>query len=100
MSGIVRESDIVSRLGGDEFVVVLQNIKDNKNVTRLVENIVSSLAAPYFIETLNLETTPSIGISLYPGGGHDGDSLIRNADSAMYKAKAAGRKNFRFFEQG
>ncbi len=98
LSSLVREIDIVSRLGGDEFVVVLENVSDNESITKIVKKITSSLAAPYIVDSLQLETTSSIGISLFPEDGDDGDSLIRNADSAMYLAKSNGRNSFHYFE--
>ncbi len=98
LSGLVREIDIVARLGGDEFLVVLENIDDRESITKVVKKITSSLATPYAIDSFRLETTSSIGISIFPEGGSEGDSLIRNADSAMYFAKSTGRNNFRFFE--
>ncbi len=96
LSGLVRESDTVARLGGDEFVVVLQDIRGD-SVEQVAENIARRLGAPYRIGPLNLQTTPSIGVSLHPRDGDDGDSLIRNADSAMYAAKSSGRNGVRFF---
>lgn len=95
--GFVREGDTVARLGGDEFVVVLTEVNGSEDAEKVVEKIACGLAKPYLIDTCRLETTPSIGISLYPENGDDGDTLIRNADSAMYAAKSCGRNQFRFF---
>lgn len=95
--GFVRESDTVSRLGGDEFIIVLPEIGGRDDALRVVEKIADGLAMPYHIDAHRLESTPSIGISLYPEDGDEGDALIRNADSAMYSAKSCGRNNFRFF---
>lgn len=97
LSAQMRESDTVSRLGGDEFVVVLHEVRDRDSVLQVSEKIASRLAAPYRIGTHDLETTPSIGIAIFPENGNDGDTLIRNADSAMYRAKTTGRNRFRFF---
>lgn len=97
LSGFVRESDTVSRLGGDEFIVVLPEIGSRDDALYVARKVVDGLAAPYHIASHRLETTPSIGISVFPEDGDDGDVLIRNADSAMYSAKSGGRNNFRFF---
>ncbi|MEN6585044.1 MAG: EAL domain-containing protein, partial [Sulfuricella sp.] len=94
---IVRESDIVARLGGDEFVVVLAGIEAEFAVVTVAEKIVRVLGEPYFIDGHELHSSPSIGIGLYPNDGADGQVLMRNADTAMYHAKAQGRNNFQFF---
>lgn len=99
LSAFVREADTVSRLGGDEFVVVLPEVEGENDAAIVAEKLAEGLAAPYFIDDYQLKTTPSIGISLYPEDGDDGDTLMRNADSAMYAAKSSGRNNFRFFAQ-
>ncbi|BCB27167.1 hypothetical protein SKTS_20530 [Sulfurimicrobium lacus] len=94
---IVRESDIVARLGGDEFVVVLAGIEAEFAVVTVAEKVIRALGEPYFIDGHELHSSPSIGIGLYPDDGADGQVLMRNADTAMYHAKAQGRNNFRFF---
>jgi len=93
----VRESDIVARQGGDEFVVVITNIEDPAMAATVAAKIARKLAAPYRIESHDLYTTPSTGISLYPTDGDDVDALMKNADTAMYHAKDLGRNNYQFF---
>ena len=87
------------RLGGDEFVVVFDQLDNSAAVVRLIDRLVSAIGQPCDIDGHQLHSTPSIGISLYPQDGRDGLTLIRNADAAMYAAKAAGRNNYQFFAE-
>jgi len=93
----VRGVDTVSRLGGDEFVVVLNEIGSLDDAVMVAEKIISALAPVVYISGHALQTTPSIGISIYPDDGAEAMQLMRNADTAMYHAKAVGRNNFQFF---
>ncbi|MEF8702326.1 MAG: EAL domain-containing protein [Candidatus Accumulibacter sp. UW26] len=92
----VRESDVVARLGGDEFVVVLTGA-DALAAERISGKLLTALSEPYPIDGQCLHTTSSIGIAVFPGDGETVDVLMRNADAAMYHAKAAGRNSARFF---
>jgi len=94
----VRGSDVVARLGGDEFVIMLTGIEHTSVVASVAEKLVLSIDEPYVIEGHDLYTSPSIGIAIYPTDGGDGETLMKNADAAMYHAKAAGRNNFQFFD--
>ena len=93
----VRESDIVARLGGDEFVVVLTEVEDATAVARLADKILQVLAQPYLIGKNALHSAASIGLAFYPDDGEDGETLMKNADTAMYHAKSQGRNNIQFF---
>lgn len=95
----VRESDIVARQGGDEFVVVVANVEDSSSIAAVASKISRALANPYVISGHNLYTTPSTGISIYPSDGDDVDTLMKNADTAMYHAKDMGRNNYQFFSK-
>ena len=95
---ILRDSDVVARLGGDEFVIMLSGVDHAGAVARVAEKIVASIGDPYSIEGHDLYTTPSIGIALFPGDGEDRETLMKNADAAMYHAKSFGRNNFQFFD--
>ena len=97
LTGVVRAVDTVSRLGGDEFVVVLHEVAGAEDVVPVAEKILSALATVVSIESHQLHATPSIGISLFPDDGDEVFALMKNADTAMYHAKAAGRNNFQFF---
>ncbi|MDO8862571.1 EAL domain-containing protein [Haliea sp. E1-2-M8] len=89
----------IARLGGDEFTVVLSDVPDTAHVETIARRILDSLSQPIALQSHNPVVTPSIGIAIYPMDGEDPDSLIRNADTAMYVAKAEGRACFRFYNE-
>ncbi|MFN2329868.1 MAG: putative bifunctional diguanylate cyclase/phosphodiesterase [Chromatocurvus sp.] len=89
----------IARLGGDEFTVVLSDVKDTRDVEVVGARIIASLSQPIALHSHNPVVTPSIGIAMYPQDGIDADSLVRNADTAMYAAKADGRSCFRFYNE-
>ena len=93
----VRDSDTVARLGGDEFVVVLPAIKVREDAEKIAEKVRAALAAPYLLHGNTVQTTPSIGVALYPEHGADADTLFKCADEAMYAVKHAGRNGYRFY---
>jgi diguanylate cyclase (GGDEF)-like protein/PAS domain S-box-containing protein len=94
----VRVDDTVSRLGGDEFNVILNNVTDATEVARIVEErLLPRLREPHPINGFTLQVSCSIGVALYPDDGRDIDTLMQNADAAMYQAKAAGRNLVKFF---
>jgi len=93
----VRESDIVARQGGDEFVVVLSSLEGVADVASVANKILETLALPYELPQGVQHTSPSIGIALFPQDGEDVDSLMKNADTAMYAAKEQGRNNIQYF---
>ena len=92
----LRGDDIVSRHGGDEFVAVLADC-DGQKASMIAKRLQEALSEPVVIEGTTLPVSASIGISLYPDDGTDEDTLLKNADAAMYEAKNAGRGTFRFF---
>ena len=100
----VREEDTVSRQGGDEFVVLLANLDMSADAAVVSDKILEALAEPMYFEGHELSVTCSIGIACYPSDGADPDTLMKNADLAMYRAKSVGRNNYQFFspelEQG
>jgi diguanylate cyclase (GGDEF)-like protein/PAS domain S-box-containing protein len=93
----VRASDTVARLGGDEFVVLVPGVAGEDDCREVAEKIIDVLNAPVPFEGRILHISPSIGICMYPDHGQDVATLMRNADSAMYHAKAAGRNTWQFF---
>ena len=97
LEGTVRESDTIARLGGDEFTVVLEGQHRPEFAGVVARNILDALAAPYRIGGREIFMTASIGIVVYPLDGDIVDDLVRDADTAMYAAKEAGRNNFQFF---
>lgn len=99
LTGIIRGVDTVSRVGGDEFVVVCPGITQTLNIVHFAARIVESLSQVYLIDNQKLHSSPSVGISLFPVDGEDIPTLLKNADAAMYHAKAEGRGNFQFFTE-
>jgi diguanylate cyclase (GGDEF)-like protein/PAS domain S-box-containing protein len=93
----VRNSDTVSRQGGDEFVVLLPELAAATDAAILTEKIVLALSAPYTLGSEEVHLTVSAGIAIYPDDGRDAETLLRNADFAMYHAKECGRNNYQFF---
>ncbi|MDD2744322.1 MAG: EAL domain-containing protein [Rhodocyclaceae bacterium] len=97
LKSCVRDTDTVARLGGDEFVVVLNNVIGEDNVAAIASKILKAVHQPLHIEDKKLIVTASIGVSMFPRDGDDGDLLLRNADLAMYRVKEYGRNNYRFY---
>jgi diguanylate cyclase (GGDEF)-like protein/PAS domain S-box-containing protein len=95
---VVRGSDTVSRQGGDEFVILLTDITRPEDAAASARKILLALNACHSIEGRDLRIEGSIGISVYPGDGVNAETLIKNADTAMYHAKENGRDNFQFFK--
>lgn len=95
----VREEDIVARLGGDEFTVILSNLKDSKSASNVAAKIINSLQLPIIVENHELNISGSIGITVAPEDSMDATELMRHADLAMYRAKAAGRNNSQFYTE-
>lgn len=93
----VREGDTVARMGGDEFTLLLQEIEDADAAVALVHRILSAIARPVAITNNTLYVTASVGISLYPHDGSNSETLIRNADTAMYRAKDNGRNSYQLY---
>jgi diguanylate cyclase (GGDEF)-like protein/PAS domain S-box-containing protein len=94
----VRVSDTVSRQGGDEFVVLLSEAEDWEDAATTARRILDAVALAHPIDHHELHITTSIGVSVFPDDGSDGETLIRNADTAMYYAKENGRQNCQFFK--
>lgn len=94
----VRAMDTVARLGGDEFTVILEQISDPADAASVAAKIVETLSAsPVLLQEQEAFVSPSIGITIYPADAGDAETLIKNADSAMYRAKEAGGNGYRFF---
>jgi EAL domain-containing protein (putative c-di-GMP-specific phosphodiesterase class I) len=93
----VREGDTVARIGGDEFVVMLVELRQLADAARVAEKIIAAVSAGCQIEGSELHVTPSIGLSIFPEDGADPDTLLRNADTAMYHAKRDGGARYCFF---
>jgi diguanylate cyclase (GGDEF)-like protein/PAS domain S-box-containing protein len=97
LSSVIRETDFVARLGGDEFVIILPGIVTPADAAIVAGKVIAKLSTSIEAEGHELHTSPSIGISIFPDDGPDGQTVMKNADVAMYHAKAAGRNNYQFF---
>jgi diguanylate cyclase (GGDEF)-like protein len=97
LTGCLRASDVVARLGGDEFVVLVQEVNETEEVGMVARKILSAVLQPVVISGQECRVTGSIGICMYPDGGQDEQSLMKNADIAMYLAKEEGKNNFQFY---
>jgi diguanylate cyclase (GGDEF)-like protein/PAS domain S-box-containing protein len=96
--GCVRSTDTVSRQGGDEFVVLLSEMEQQEDAAISAIRILGAVAGAHSIDQHDLHLTASIGVSVYPDDGKDAETLIKNADTAMYQAKENGRQSYQFFK--
>jgi diguanylate cyclase (GGDEF)-like protein len=94
----IRQDDVVARLGGDEFAILHLEKNHPDQTTTLAQRVAEAISAPYHVEGHRVVVSASIGISVAPADGTDPDQLLKNADMALYRAKADGRGVFRFFE--
>jgi len=97
LQACLRGADLVGRLGGDEFVVIVTDLNRAEDIAPLAEKIAEAISEPFSLEEQVLSVSGSIGISVFPKDGENPETLIRNADAAMYLAKERGRSNFQFF---
>ncbi|TAA45929.1 putative bifunctional diguanylate cyclase/phosphodiesterase [Corallincola spongiicola] len=96
--GVDRLEDMsLARLGGDEFTICLTQVAQNEDVARVASRVIESISQPMVVDSYEVVVTPSIGIAIYPDDGDEIDSLLKNADTAMYNAKAKGRGRFQFY---
>ncbi len=99
MKQTVRESDTIARFGGDEFAVILSPIYGPKNASRVASALLEALSSPLDIDGYEAIIGASIGISMYPADGTVEEELVKNSDTAMYRAKESGRNNYQFFTE-
>jgi diguanylate cyclase (GGDEF)-like protein/PAS domain S-box-containing protein len=99
LRGRLRKSDTVARIGGDEFMLLLPEINQKEDAEVIAKKIIDSFQRPFILGNSNMKITTSIGIAVYPDSGLDFDTLKKNADIAMYKAKECGRNNFQNYDE-
>ena len=97
MQDCLRETDTVARLGGDEFVLLLSGDGRGEALSSVTQRVLKEISAPWRVEDRELSVSCSIGVSVFPRDGRDVQTLFKNADTAMYKAKELGRNNFQFY---
>src|SRR5262245_53323485 len=98
IAALVRETDMLARISGDEFVLLVDPLESDEHVHAIIESLLEKLKEPFHIEGFEVFTSASIGVSKYPEHGHDYESLRRNADSAMYRAKSGAKGGAAFFD--
>jgi diguanylate cyclase (GGDEF)-like protein len=98
LTSLIRKNDIVARLGGDEFVILQRDVRRVKDIMSLAQRIIDAFREPFMVAGQEVRVGTSIGIARSPRNGLDRDTLMRNADTALYRAKASGRNTWRFFK--
>ncbi|MEW5790515.1 MAG: putative bifunctional diguanylate cyclase/phosphodiesterase [Pseudomonadota bacterium] len=93
----VREEDTVARMGGDEFTLILPEVTHVEDAAKIAQKLIDALKPPFYIDGYELYTSTSIGIAFYPTDGEEPETLLKNADTAMYRAKDQGRNNFQLY---
>ena len=97
LKGVLRKDDTLARWGGDDFTIVLENIKGPEGAVKVARNIQKALSEPFQLDERSIHLTASLGIALYPDNGEDTDTLIKNADHALYLGKEKGRNYYQLF---
>ncbi|MFN2386077.1 MAG: EAL domain-containing protein [Thermoanaerobaculia bacterium] len=97
VQGSIREADTVARLGGDEFIVLVPGVSGEEDAAKVAQKILEAVRAPFVLDQRELFATTSIGVAIYPTDGEDVETLVRNADTAMYRAKDQGRDNYQLY---
>lgn len=99
LRGLSRKDDTVARISGDEFVIILENIHDAQDTVIMAQKLIDAFHEPLIVKGHELHITLSIGISVYPRDGEDAQTLVRNADAALYRAKEEGRNDFYYYTE-
>ncbi|MBI4318564.1 MAG: GGDEF domain-containing protein [Chloroflexi bacterium] len=97
LQGILRKSDTIARMGGDELMLLMPDVARQEDAAVIARKILEAVRTPFLYDGYELRVTTSIGIAIFPDDGEDAESLMRNADTAMYRAKELGRDNFRYY---
>ncbi len=96
----VRQTDTVARMGGDEFVIIMPEFRDERDAERCAENIIQKVSTPTMLGNREVNVTVSVGLCIFPDCAPDADTLLKNADAALYEAKESGRNAFHIFNEG
>jgi len=99
IKGYLREVDTVARIGGDEFIIIQPQIKDINDATRAADRILKKFQQPWILEGKEYYITASMGIGIYPNDGEDPQTIFKNADTALYRAKELGRNNYQLYTE-
>ncbi|MFB9330140.1 putative bifunctional diguanylate cyclase/phosphodiesterase [Paenibacillus aurantiacus] len=98
LKSCIRDNDLVARMGGDEFMFMLRSVQHEHEIASVADRILQAFEKPFILGVHEFHVTPSMGIALYPKDGTDIETLMVQADSAMYQAKASGKNTFKFFD--
>lgn len=99
LTSMLREADTIARMGGDEFALLIENLKEEKDSIRAAQKILDAFNKPFTIEGHELFVTASVGVSVFPADGMDIETLVRNADASMYRAKEQGRNTYHLYTE-
>jgi diguanylate cyclase (GGDEF)-like protein/PAS domain S-box-containing protein len=97
LRGTLREGDVIARMGGDEFVVLIEEFTEPVQVAEVAKKVLETVGRPFLLQGREFEVTASLGISIFPEDGQDAQTLLKNADIAMYLVKQQGKNSFRFY---
>lgn len=99
LSAALRKRDTLARFGGDEFIVIIEDAENGSDLANIAEKLLESLSFPFMVDNTELYVQASIGIAVYPSDGDTPDTLIKNADLAMYRSKELGRNRYSLFTE-
>lgn len=99
LKSLLREADTVSRFGGDEFTLLLPQIHQMEDVVKIAQRIIETIRQPWILQGIEFHITVSIGVAVYPRDGDDIETLLKNADTAMYRVKEGGKNNYQFYKR-
>ncbi|MCB1775348.1 MAG: EAL domain-containing protein [Gammaproteobacteria bacterium] len=99
LCSVLRNDDTVARIGGDEFTILIEDVNDRDRLTSVIEKLMDAFDREFDLGTARVRVSPSLGISISPEDGEDTDTLMRNADAAMYRAKSLGRNTYQFYTE-
>lgn len=97
---VIRQTDTIARLGGDEFMMIIENLNHESDAERIADKCLEVCAQPCMIDSAEILISASVGIAIFPANGQDAKTLMRNADTAMYRSKARGKNNWTVFHEG